>query len=146
MEDQWTPGRLPLLRFSVTRRRLASLSDINECQSSPCTVGSTCLDGASGYRCVCPPGRTGSRCQEGETSGSPESQQGQCFRSRLTAVCALVSGRPCLVQGLVALDGTRWDQDCNSCYCNNGRVSCTKVGPVTWFWSWLFADPDVNLP
>ena len=29
--------------------------------------------------------------------------------------------------GLVALDGNRWDEDCNSCLCHNGRVTCTKV-------------------
>lgn len=32
-----------------------------------------------------------------------------------------------MVGGLVALDGSRWDEDCNSCRCNNGRASCTKV-------------------
>uniref|UniRef100_A0A7N6A3Z4 Delta-like protein n=1 Tax=Anabas testudineus TaxID=64144 RepID=A0A7N6A3Z4_ANATE len=76
--------------------------NINECQSSPCSSGSTCVDEINGYRCICPTGRTGNRCQE-------------------------VLGRPCTVGGLVALDGSRWDEDCNSCQCNNGRVSCTKL-------------------
>uniref|UniRef100_A0A665T409 Delta-like protein n=1 Tax=Echeneis naucrates TaxID=173247 RepID=A0A665T409_ECHNA len=81
--------------------------NINECQSSPCAFGSTCLDDINGYRCVCPPGRTGLRCQE-------------------------VSGRPCLVGGLMVLDGSRWDEDCNICRCHNGRVACTKLrcGPM----------------
>ncbi|KAG7236916.1 hypothetical protein INR49_000128, partial [Caranx melampygus] len=65
-------------------------TDIDECQSSPCSIGSTCLDQINGYRCV-------------------------------------LSGRPCVVGGLVALDGSRWDDDCNSCSCDNGRVTCTKL-------------------
>ncbi|XP_035516026.1 protein jagged-1a-like [Morone saxatilis] len=76
--------------------------NINECQSSPCSFGATCVDEINAYRCICPPGRTGPRCQE-------------------------ASGRPCVVEGLVALDGSRWDEDCNTCHCNNGRISCTKL-------------------
>uniref|UniRef100_A0A8C4HQJ2 Delta-like protein n=1 Tax=Dicentrarchus labrax TaxID=13489 RepID=A0A8C4HQJ2_DICLA len=76
--------------------------NINECQSSPCSFGATCVDEINGYRCVCPPGRTGPRCQE-------------------------ASGRSCVVEGLVALDGSRWDEDCNTCGCHNGRISCTKL-------------------
>ncbi|KAF1394521.1 hypothetical protein PFLUV_G00001180 [Perca fluviatilis] len=77
--------------------------NVNECQSSPCSSGSTCLDQINSYHCVCPPGRTGPRCQE--VSG----------------------GRPCLVSGgLLAQDGSRWDDDCNTCRCHNGRISCTK--------------------
>nr|XP_046232815.1 protein jagged-1b-like isoform X4 [Scatophagus argus] len=75
--------------------------NINECQSSPCSVGSTCVDEINGYRCVCPPGRVGPRCQE-------------------------ASGRPCEVGGLLAPDGSRWDEDCNRCRCHNGRIGCTK--------------------
>lgn len=39
--------------------------DIDECQSSPCGYGATCIDEINGYRCTCPPGRIGPRCQEG---------------------------------------------------------------------------------
>ncbi|XP_010871357.2 protein jagged-1b-like isoform X2 [Esox lucius] len=76
--------------------------NINECQSSPCAIGSTCVDEINGYRCLCPPGRNGPRCQE-------------------------VTGRPCVVNGRVAADGTKWEDDCNTCQCNNGMVSCTKI-------------------
>uniref|UniRef100_A0A3Q3MUU7 Delta-like protein n=1 Tax=Mastacembelus armatus TaxID=205130 RepID=A0A3Q3MUU7_9TELE len=76
--------------------------NINECQSSPCASGSTCVDEINSFRCICPPRRTGNLCQE-------------------------VSGRPCGVGGSVALDGSRWDEDCNSCWCKNGRVACTKL-------------------
>uniref|UniRef100_A0A8C9SXT2 Delta-like protein n=1 Tax=Scleropages formosus TaxID=113540 RepID=A0A8C9SXT2_SCLFO len=76
--------------------------NINECQSSPCAFGSTCVDEINGYRCLCPPGRTGPRCQE-------------------------VTGRPCIANERVIANGSKWDVDCNTCYCQNGRVSCTKM-------------------
>lgn len=41
------------------------VADINECQSSPCAFGATCVDEINGYRCICPPGRSGPGCQEG---------------------------------------------------------------------------------
>ncbi|XP_023656471.1 protein jagged-1b-like isoform X2 [Paramormyrops kingsleyae] len=76
--------------------------NINECQSSPCAFGSTCVDEINGYRCLCPSGRAGPRCQE-------------------------VTGRPCTTNGRVATNGTRWDVDCNTCQCHNGKVTCTKI-------------------
>uniref|UniRef100_A0A3P9MGT0 Delta-like protein n=1 Tax=Oryzias latipes TaxID=8090 RepID=A0A3P9MGT0_ORYLA len=76
--------------------------NINECQSSPCAFGSTCVDEIDGYRCVCPPGRTGPLCQE-------------------------AADRPCAHGGVKALHGSRWNEDCNSCRCLNGRVTCTKL-------------------
>ncbi|XP_017571984.2 protein jagged-1a [Pygocentrus nattereri] len=74
--------------------------NINECQSSPCAFGATCIDEINGFRCVCPPGRTGARCQE---------------------------GRPCKIGGRIIADGVRWDEDCNTCHCQNGQVTCTKL-------------------
>ncbi|XP_048667271.1 protein jagged-1 isoform X3 [Marmota marmota marmota] len=76
--------------------------NINECQSSPCAFGATCVDEINGYQCVCPPGHSGAKCQE-------------------------VSGRPCITIGRVIPDGAKWDDDCNTCQCLNGRIACSKV-------------------
>ncbi|XP_025788516.1 protein jagged-1 [Puma concolor] len=76
--------------------------NINECQSSPCAFGATCVDEINGYQCVCPPGHSGAKCQE-------------------------VSGRPCITMGSVIPDGAKWDDDCNTCQCLNGRIACSKV-------------------
>uniref|UniRef100_A0A8C3AJK7 Delta-like protein n=1 Tax=Cyclopterus lumpus TaxID=8103 RepID=A0A8C3AJK7_CYCLU len=76
--------------------------NINECQSSPCAFGSSCVDEINGYRCLCPPDRTGPHCQE-------------------------VTRKPCTVNGHVTPDGLKWEDDCNTCHCLNGKVVCTKV-------------------
>uniref|UniRef100_A0A671QS93 Delta-like protein n=1 Tax=Sinocyclocheilus anshuiensis TaxID=1608454 RepID=A0A671QS93_9TELE len=76
--------------------------NINECQSSPCAIGSTCVDEINGYRCLCPPGRTGPECQE-------------------------VIGRPCIANGQVTADGAKWEEDCNVCQCQNGKIHCTMM-------------------
>ncbi|KAM6086105.1 protein jagged-1 isoform 5-T5 [Theristicus caerulescens] len=76
--------------------------NINECQSSPCAFGATCVDEINGYRCICPPGRSGPGCQE-------------------------VTGRPCITSVRVMPDGAKWDDDCNTCQCLNGKVTCSKV-------------------
>ncbi|XP_028323499.1 protein jagged-1b isoform X1 [Gouania willdenowi] len=81
--------------------------NINECQSSPCAFGSTCVDEINGYRCLCPPDRTGPHCRE-------------------------VIRKSCVVNGHVTPDGVKWEDDCNTCQCSNGRVICTKMwcGPM----------------
>ncbi|XP_075875032.1 protein jagged-1b [Nelusetta ayraudi] len=82
--------------------------NINECQSSPCAFGSTCVDEINGYRCLCPPDRTGPYCHE-------------------------VTRKSCSVNGHAKLDGAKWDDDCNTCHCYNGKVVCTKMrcGPTS---------------
>uniref|UniRef100_A0A8C7IQ09 Delta-like protein n=1 Tax=Oncorhynchus kisutch TaxID=8019 RepID=A0A8C7IQ09_ONCKI len=82
--------------------------NINECQSSPCIFGSSCIDEINGYRCLCPQDRAGPRCQE-------------------------VTQRSCSVNGRLTPEGAKWDEDCNTCQCFNGKVVCTRMwcGPMS---------------
>ncbi|XP_037087468.1 protein jagged-2-like [Pollicipes pollicipes] len=81
--------------------------NVDECASSPCTFGSTCVDAVGGYTCICPPGRAGSRCSE--------------------VVDAPVSGASCFWRGSHYSDGDTWRHSCNTCRCQNGLVTCTKL-------------------
>lgn len=38
-------------------------TNINECSSSPCQFGGTCIDGVNGYYCSCADGFTGDNCE-----------------------------------------------------------------------------------
>lgn len=38
--------------------------DINECESSPCAVGTRCINTNGSYSCLCPDGYTGSAKEE----------------------------------------------------------------------------------
>lgn len=42
-----------------------SLPDVNDCVSSPCKNGGTCIDGISSFQCFCPDGWEGTLCVMG---------------------------------------------------------------------------------
>ncbi|XP_052037440.1 fibulin-7 [Apodemus sylvaticus] len=46
--------------------------DISECSSRPCHNGGTCVEGVNHYRCICPPGKTGNRCQHQTQAAAPD--------------------------------------------------------------------------
>ena len=43
------------------------LIDVDECASSPCQNGGTCVDVVNAYTCNCVPGYTGEDCETGNT-------------------------------------------------------------------------------
>ena len=55
-------------------------SDINECDSSPCRHGASCIDGINAYDCKCQNGYEGSQCQDdiNECSANPCQHGASC--------------------------------------------------------------------
>ena len=51
---------------SMLYEHLLLISDINECSSSPCQNGGSCVDGVNKYTCKCAAGYGGTHCQTGE--------------------------------------------------------------------------------
>uniref|UniRef100_W5KLW4 Protein jagged-2 n=1 Tax=Astyanax mexicanus TaxID=7994 RepID=W5KLW4_ASTMX len=41
--------------------------NINDCASSPCRNGGTCLDGIGSFKCLCPDGWEGALCEQGQS-------------------------------------------------------------------------------
>lgn len=56
-------------------------TNINECESSPCQYGGTCVDGIARYECVCIPGITGPNCETDidECQSMPCQNGGMCI-------------------------------------------------------------------
>lgn len=38
-----------------------------------------------------------------------------------------VTGKPCIDNGQVTADGAKWEEDCNICQCQHGKIHCTMV-------------------
>ena len=43
-------------------------SDIDDCSSSSCLNGATCVDGVNSFKCQCVKGYDGDRCENGKSS------------------------------------------------------------------------------
>ena len=67
--------------------------DFNECSSQPCSNGATCIDGLSGFICICRAGFDGPRCLEDsdECASDPCQNDGVCRDKflRFECICAL---------------------------------------------------------
>uniref|UniRef100_A0A8C6M2Z8 Delta-like protein n=1 Tax=Nothobranchius furzeri TaxID=105023 RepID=A0A8C6M2Z8_NOTFU len=88
--------------------------NVNDCASSPCKNGGTCIDGINSFECVCPDGWEGTICEAdvNECSGTPCQNAGLCIDLVNDFYCSCVDGwkgKTCHLR----------DQ-CDSITCRNG--------------------------
>ncbi|XP_001087308.3 fibulin-7 [Macaca mulatta] len=101
--------------------------DISECSSQPCQNGGTCVEGVNQYRCICPPGRTGNRCQHQAQTAAPEgSVAGDSAFSRAPRCAQVERAQHCSCEAGFHLSGAAGDsvcEDVNECelYGQEGR-------------------------
>ena len=63
--SSWVPTRVPPPTPSCPTPGPRCNVEINECASNPCHDGGTCVDGANGFTCLCPPGTRDTQCRPG---------------------------------------------------------------------------------
>ncbi|XP_016388777.1 protein jagged-2 [Sinocyclocheilus rhinocerous] len=89
--------------------------NINDCASSPCQNGGTCIDDIDSFRCVCPDGFDGQLCEleVNECSGEPCLNGGMCIDLLNDFYCRCTDnwkGKTCNSR----------DSQCDSSTCTNG--------------------------
>ena len=69
-------------------------ADIDECASSPCQNGGTCVDGINSYSCNCNAGYTGDNCETDidECASSPCQNGGTCTDGINSYTCNCIPG------------------------------------------------------
>ncbi|KAM5253558.1 fibulin-7 isoform 4-T4 [Hipposideros larvatus] len=93
-------------------------TDISECSSQLCQNGGTCVEGVNQYKCICPPGRTGSRCQQQAQTAAPERVVGDPAFSRAPRCAQVERTRQCSCEAGFQLSGVAGNsvcQDVNEC-------------------------------
>ncbi|XP_078675153.1 uncharacterized protein LOC144913015 isoform X3 [Branchiostoma floridae x Branchiostoma belcheri] len=65
---RWNNHHCNLPKNYICEIRVTDPPDVNECLSSPCRNGGTCLNGRGEYACLCAPGWKGTNCEEVLTS------------------------------------------------------------------------------
>ncbi|XP_032382115.1 protein jagged-2 isoform X1 [Etheostoma spectabile] len=89
--------------------------NINDCASSPCKNGGTCIDGINSFQCFCPDGWEGSLCDAdvNECNKNPCQNGGQCVDLLNDFYCNCVDnwkGKTCHSR----------ESQCDSTTCSNG--------------------------
>ena len=84
---------------------------MSQCALNLRSEGSTCVDNtATGFSCVCPPGKAGTRCEIPSV-----------IRTKMDA------SESCMWAGRMYPNDSSWDDNCNRCVCRKGRTVCTRV-------------------
>ncbi|KAI0208143.1 hypothetical protein LSAT2_007193 [Lamellibrachia satsuma] len=99
-------------------------TEINECESSPCSSDGTCQDLVNRYRCACIHGYTGERCETeiNICDGNPCKNGGTCHESAGKYECQCQAG----TTGINC--ETDLANECASSPCVNGATCEHKVG------------------
>uniref|UniRef100_A0A1A8FJA7 Delta-like protein n=1 Tax=Nothobranchius korthausae TaxID=1143690 RepID=A0A1A8FJA7_9TELE len=89
--------------------------NVNDCASSPCKNGGTCIDGINSFECVCPDGWEGTICEAdvNECSRTPCQNAGLCIDLVNDFYCSCVDGwkgKTCHLR----------ESQCDSSTCRNG--------------------------
>ncbi|XP_063436580.1 fibropellin-1-like [Mytilus trossulus] len=100
--------------------------DVNECASSPCKNGGTCVDKVNAFTCSCPGGFSGDMCEIDidECADSPCQNGGQCTDKVNEFTCACADG----------FTGNTCENDIDECEespCQNGGQCTDKVNGFT---------------
>ena len=100
--------------------------NVDECQSSPCNNGATCMDGIASYTCTCTPGWVGDNCNfdVNECSSAPCQNGGACTDGVDSYQCT------CPVGWIGPTCGVSIDE-CSSRPCQNGGVCVDAVNGYT---------------
>ena len=69
-------------------------ADIDECASSPCQNGGTCVDGSNSYTCICNVGYVGDNCEmdADKCASNPCLNNGKCTDGINSFTCDCVPG------------------------------------------------------
>lgn len=117
--------------------------NINECASSPCAEGATCTDQIGSYRCDCPAGKQGRNCEGKNEIQQLSAQRGNfyfflshfvttfhlCFLHLVLSAESIGNPMYCEYPKFDAIyrHNATFDDECNTCKCFKGTVTCTKV-------------------
>ncbi|XP_070181224.1 fibropellin-3-like [Littorina saxatilis] len=101
-------------------------ADIDECASSPCQNGGSCVDQANAYTCNCSAGYTGDHCQNDtdECASSPCQNGGSCVDQVNAYTCNCSAG----------YNGSHCETDTDECAsspCQNGGSCVDQVNAYT---------------